>query len=98
MRKVVVTMVLLFVSLNGYAGCKLRTPEEMSYYIYMEENELQYEYCLCNTVRWAAQRAVERAENRYRAKKENEVNILSNEMDKIKRVLKRDYDTEPKEC
>ena len=63
----------------------------------MEENELQYEYCLCNTVRWAAQRAFERS-NEEDLRDKIKADILSYQMDKIKRVLKRDYDTEPKEC
>ena len=82
------TILLLFVSLNGYATCFDRTPEEMSYYIYMEEDELQDEYCYCvylhevSMDRGYIEEAIMRGE----------------EMKKMKRVLKKEYETEPKEC
>jgi len=98
MTKLLVTMVLLFVSLNGYANCSANKPEEMSYYAYMDEEELQYEYCFCNEKAKMQKRigdnSMEDNQNvaaMYYAQEK----IAREEMIKITRVLKKDYEAEP---
>ena len=82
------TILLLFVSLNGYATCFDGKSEEMSHYIYMEEDELQYEYCYCVHLKSVSmeygyvEEAIRRGE----------------EIKKMQRVFKKEYETEPKEC
>lgn len=96
------TILLLCVSLNGYATCSNGTPENMSHYAYMTEDELNREYCYCGEV-------AEIGRNHSREmgsmgltgdalKALDEVDIMIGERTKIKRVLKKDYNTEPKEC
>lgn len=99
MNKLLVTMVLFFVALNGYADCWNETPEQMSHYAYMDEDELHSGYCSCmglyqikmdssNSATYVdiALMYVEQA------------GVMLDEAKKITRVLKKDYETEPKEC
>ncbi|MDB2352227.1 hypothetical protein N9V92_03460 [Luminiphilus sp.] len=102
MNKLLLTIILLFVSINGYANCMDAKPEEMSYYIYMEEKELHWTYCSCtrlfkNKMELAktltnigsldeSQKAIDKA------------SIISNEKVKISKVLKKDYGKDPEEC
>ena len=96
------TILLLCVSLNGYATCSNSTPENMSHYAYMTEDELNREYCYCRGV-WqirmdTAKRATNIGAGDMALEKLGEAGIISDEMTKIARVLKKDYGTGPKEC
>jgi len=94
-------MVLLFVSLNGYADCMNETPEEMSHYAYMTEDELHRGYCTCMAMYQIKMDASDRA-SAYDVDTalmyNHQAGMMLDERKKIKRVLKKDYETEPKEC
>ena len=104
MNKLLVTMILLCVSLNGYASCLDGIQEEMAYYIYMEENELNANYCLCTL---GFKRNMETAESMkdieaYDSSMEyiKKALKMNNEREKISKVLKKDYGKKPvpEEC
>ena len=102
MRFFAITTVILIFSHQVYADCYSETAEEMSYYAYMSEEELKTEYCRCRPMFDLYQEQFDSmiqkgqiglAEGLLENQK-----LMSSEMTKISRVLKKDYgvDTEVK--
>ena len=95
MNKLLITITLLFVSLNGYADCFSKTPEEMAYYAYMDENALRIDWCSCdamfNTYAERAKEMLDSGRTQAATENLNYAKTLSAEMTKIERVLKKDY-------
>jgi len=96
------TILLLCISLNGYADCMNETPEEMSFYAYMTEDELHRGYCTCMgmyQIKMDSSDSFKQIGQLDSALMYNrQAGMMLDERTKITRVLQKDYETAPKEC
>jgi hypothetical protein len=95
MKLIIITTITLLFSHQAFADCSNQKGEDMAFYAYMEESELKQNYCLCQTLyelktenfkKWMELKALDYAERTL-----NEQKLISDEMGKVERVLRKDY-------